>query len=633
MASGKCEVTLMSLNCTKAGMEGLDKAAVNAIIDEVSKGSKFYEAKAKAQERIDVKKEALTQKLKTLSDEAIHVAEGKADKIIQDILLTENDISQVIVHVDMDAFYAAVEEKDDPSLKICAMAVGSMGMLSTSNYLARKFGVRAGMPGFIGKKLCPQLKIVPLNFDKYRAASEQVREVFKTYDPNFCPMSLDEAYLNLTDFMLSHPSLSPGEVVHEMRAKIHEVAGLTASAGISRNTMVAKICSDQKKPNGQFELMEEESMKEFISALSVRKVGGIGNVTEQLLQVVGVESCKDILEKRGAIFLLFSELTAARLFEIALAVGGTDVADMANSERKSMSSETTFKDTSQPEKLKEICKELCDDLASGLKKEKLYGRQVTVKIKTHRFEIKTKVSNLGLATNDSALIYQTAVKILGRFIDTCSEKPLTLRLLGVRMSELSSEDSESSGHGSDQKSIMSFFKNMPTFECPLCFKSIQAANEREFNISHFEKCMKVDDNDDIEEGIANQAAASCVSRDHKCESSDAPVTASTAFGVHPNTMKSSPCSSSQVAEPRGVSSQIKADSEVDLVACPVCQKKWPLDSMNSHIDLCLNREALVDVRLDHNSQKPKRKLELNTNRPNKKTKTASIKSYFTSSMT
>ena len=134
----KDQVALMSINATKAGMEGLDKAAVNAIIEEASKGSKFYEAKKASQKRIDAKKENMRQKLKSLGQDAVRKAETKADKLIAELLMTESDSSQVIVHVDMDAFYAAVEEKDDPSLRTCPMAVGGMGMLSTSNYLARK---------------------------------------------------------------------------------------------------------------------------------------------------------------------------------------------------------------------------------------------------------------------------------------------------------------------------------------------------------------------------------------------------------------------------------------------------------------------------------------------------------------
>lgn len=147
----------------------------------------------------------------------------------------ERDLSRTIVHVDMDMFYAAVEMRDNPALRGVPMAVGGMGMLSTSNYAARKFGVRAAMPGFIAKKLCPNLVIVPGNMEKYAAVSEVVRGVFKEYDPNFAPMSLDEAYLDLTDLLAELQSTdsqkSAWSLVEEMRQKIFERTQLTASAG------------------------------------------------------------------------------------------------------------------------------------------------------------------------------------------------------------------------------------------------------------------------------------------------------------------------------------------------------------------------------------------------------------------
>ena len=126
----------------------------------------------------------------------------ESDKLLKE-LDQEFDFTRTIVHVDMDAFYAAVEMRDDPKLKNVPMAVGGNSMLSTSNYLARKFGVRAAMPGFIAKKLCPNLVIVPSHFDKYRAVSSEIRAIFKEYDPNFSPMSLDEAYLDLTEYLIS----------------------------------------------------------------------------------------------------------------------------------------------------------------------------------------------------------------------------------------------------------------------------------------------------------------------------------------------------------------------------------------------------------------------------------------------
>lgn len=583
MASKKVE--LMSINATKAGMEGLDKAAINAIIEEASKGSKFYEAKAKAQQRIDAKKDIMRHKLKTLGSEAIKSAEFKADKLMEEISVAEKDFSHVIVHVDMDAFYAAVEERDNPSLKSVPMAVGSMGMLSTSNYLARKFGVRAGMPGFIGKKLCPKLKIVPLNFDKYRAVSSQVRQVFKEYDPNFCPMSLDEAYLDLTQFLLQHPSRKPGEVVEEMRRKIQELTTLTASAGISFNTMLAKICSDLNKPNGQYELLDEGKIESFVSSLSVRKVGGIGNVTEQLLQVIGVETCADIISNRGSIFLLFSELSAVSFYRIALGVASTDIADMSNRERKSMSTETTFKDTSDPDKLRELCTELCSELASDLQGESLQGRQITLKIKTHKFSIKTKVANLMQPTSEAQVMANSATKILQKFID--AEKPLTLRLLGVRMSDLSQATVEPS-HG-----IKNFFSQEPSFECPLCGDKVQARNETAFFMTHFEKCSNSHD--------------SCAS----------------SFGTGPTAVSEKDPSNPVVA--RGGGSKNETSVHTEKVICPICQASISQELINAHIDVCLNQSAIEDLT-------KKRKNTTNNNSSSKKFRSSGggIKAYFTS---
>ncbi len=148
-------------------------------------------------------------------------ATRQADTAAAD-LRASRDLSRTIVHVDMDAFYAAVEMRDDPSLRDRPMAVGGIGMLSTSNYAARRFGVRAGMPGFIGKKLCPDLVLVELNFDKYRAVSKVVRGVFAEYDPNFSPMSLDEAYLDITNYLSARPGTGAEAVVKELRGKIEQ---------------------------------------------------------------------------------------------------------------------------------------------------------------------------------------------------------------------------------------------------------------------------------------------------------------------------------------------------------------------------------------------------------------------------
>jgi hypothetical protein len=216
----KSKLGLMSLNATKAGMQGLDTERINAIIDQASKGSKFYEAKAKNQKRIDSQVENMSLEVKKLFPANIRLAEREADGILN-VEQINVEQGRTIVHVDMDAFYAAVHERDDPSLKTKPMAVGSMGMLSTSNYLARRFGVRAGMPGFIGKKLCPGLIIIPTDFEKYTKIAAVTRKIFAEYDPNFVAMSLDEAYLDITEYLKGRKNKSEGESHSKIRQKYY----------------------------------------------------------------------------------------------------------------------------------------------------------------------------------------------------------------------------------------------------------------------------------------------------------------------------------------------------------------------------------------------------------------------------
>ena len=303
------------------------------------------------------------------------------------------------MHVDMDMFYAAVEMRDNPSLRDVPMAVGGVGMLSTSNYLARKFGVRAAMPGFIGKKLCPQLVIVPGNMEKYSQVSQVVRAVFREYDPNFAPMSLDEAYLDITD-ILAKKRAEDGEVtawslVNEMRWKIEERTELTASAGIAPNCFLAKVCSDLNKPDGQYELAPQvDIIAEFVSKLVIRKVGGIGNVQEQLLRGIGVETCGDLYRSRAEIRLLFSELSSDFYLAVSQGIGSTRLEPPEERERKSISTESTFSETSERRDLLNILSQLCKDLASDCREKNILGQSVTVKIKSHDFKIKSKVAQM-----------------------------------------------------------------------------------------------------------------------------------------------------------------------------------------------------------------------------------------------
>ena len=350
------------------------------------------------------------------------------------------------------------------------MAVGSSAMLSTSNYHARKFGVRAAMPGFIvrsiqitlfskyiffsflqAKKLCPELVIVPTNFPKYTAVSKQVQSIFADYDPEFSAASLDEAYLDITDYLAARPDMSPAQAVEEMRTRIFQTTQLTASAGIAPNGktfpleknahliyqsstagMLAKVCSDRNKPNGQFQLESNlDAVMDFVRPLPIRKISGIGNVTEQLLGSLGVTTCGDLWEKRGLLCLLFSECSYDYFIRVALGIGSNWQGD--GSERKSVSCETTFRPSGDREELCSIIRQLSSDLSEDLCRYKLSGRGVTLKYKTDNFDVKTRIVQLHQPTQDGSIIASAAIKLLPADLPK-------LRLLGVRMSQLVNQD-------------------------------------------------------------------------------------------------------------------------------------------------------------------------------------------------
>ena len=441
----------MKLNDHKAGMEGLDKEKINKIIHDASKGSKFYENEKRKEERVKERVSEIKRDLYKFNESDKQGALIEADKIV-DELQKEFDFTRTLVHVDMDAFYAAVEMRDNPKLKDIPMAVGGNSMLCTSNYLARKFGVRAAMPGFIAKKLCPELVIVPTNFDKYKKVSAEIRDIFREYDPNFSPMSLDEAYLDLTDYLArlgvvqvntdtdNEEKITAAErVVDEIRNRIHEKTQLTASAGIAPNLMLSKICSDFNKPNGQYYLKpDKDIVKQFIQDLPIRKVFGIGRVTEQMLKALDITYCRDLLAKRHIIFLIFSSTTFNYFMRVAFGISGNRI---IHDDRKSMSVERTFQNQQNKEKLLEICHSLCEDLAKDLKKENLCIRNVTLKYKLSSFDTKTRSKTIPYSIYKSDDIFRFLKEILLKEIQAFKKanKTFELRLMGVRGSHFYDE--------------------------------------------------------------------------------------------------------------------------------------------------------------------------------------------------
>ena len=243
-----------------------------------------------------------------------------------------------ILHIDMDCFYAAIEVRDNPALKGKAVAVGGRerGVLTTANYEARKYGCRSAMPTFKALQLCPDLIVMPTRFEVYREESRKVRDVFNRYTHLVEPLSLDEAYLDVTSNNESGVSIAS-----QIRRRIEEETGLTASAGIAPNKLLAKIASDWKKPNGQFEIKPGE-VEEFLEHLPVRRLHGVGSKTEERLASVDVLTCGDL--QRISKFELADLFGSWGLELYALCRGIDNRPVRTDRIRKSVSSERTLKE-------------------------------------------------------------------------------------------------------------------------------------------------------------------------------------------------------------------------------------------------------------------------------------------------
>lgn len=291
-----------------------------------------------------------------------------------------------------------MHERDTPSLAGRPFAVGGVGMISTASYAARRFGVRSAMPGFIGQRLCPGLLFVPPDFLRYEAAAEAVRGVLRDFDPRFSAASLDEAALDVTDYCAAS-GLGGAEVAALLRRRVHEATGLTASAGVAPNALLAKIASDVEKPNGQHVVPAERgACMAFMGGLEVRKVPGIGRVMQHVLAALGVATGADVLARRGLLAALFSPAALDFFLRSALGLGPTEHAPApAPGEvgRSSVSRETPFPAVSAAGELESLARQLAARVADDLAGEGLQGRTVTLKLKLTSFEVRVRWGGKG----------------------------------------------------------------------------------------------------------------------------------------------------------------------------------------------------------------------------------------------
>ena len=322
---------------------------------------------------------------------------------------------------------------DRPELKDVPMAVGK-GVLTTCNYHARKFGCRSGMAGFVAMKLCPQLICLPLNFEKYTAKAQEVREILADYDSRFESASIDEAYLNITQYC-EEKQMDPEDVVTQLRNEVAEKTKITISAGIAANAKIAKIASNRNKPNGQFRVANDRTtIVAFMRDLPTRKVNGVGRVFERELDAIGVKTCGDIYALRSYLPKLFGEKAFQFLMQCYLGLGRTKIQPAEEYVRKSVGTESTFRDMSDRTELREKLRWIAEELEKDLTRTQFKGRTLVLKIKLHTYEVYTRQTAPPKAVCKADDLYTYALPILAKME---KEIPgMKLRLMGLRCTHL-----------------------------------------------------------------------------------------------------------------------------------------------------------------------------------------------------
>lgn len=471
-----------------------------------------------------------------------------------------------MVHIDCDAFYAAVEELDRPELKDVPFSVGK-GVLTTCNYHARKYGCRSGMAGFVAKKLCPQLIQIPLNFDKYTAKAQEVREIIVDYDPRFESASIDEAYLNITDYCEKN-DIDPEVAVEQLRREVHEKTKITVSAGIAANAKLAKICSNQNKPNGQFHLQSDRNViMAFMRNLPTRKVNGIGRVFERELDAIGIKTCGDIYTYRQYLSKLFGDKAFAFLMQCYLGLGRTKVQPAEEYERKSVGTESTFGDMSDPVELRDKLRATAEELEKDMLRTQFKGRTLCLKVKLHTYEVFTRQIIPPKAVYLADDLYKHSVPMLAKLEQ---EFPgMRLRLMGLRCTHLVSMK---------KPDTMAFFgfKKRPT-ETLESGDSLDTAKRKAEALEDGEGEWEAWPDEMLFEDAERQER-----EDHmeQLESLSQEIDKRRHHGkeIVPNPKK-------------------EATPEEEWWDCPICLRPQAASEkdFNEHIDLCLSRQTIRDV--------------------------------------
>jgi DNA polymerase-4 len=342
-----------------------------------------------------------------------------------------------IIHIDMDAFYASVEQRDRPEIRGKPVIVGWPGersVVCAASYEARKFGVHSAMPSSRARRLCPDAVFIAPNFDKYRDVSHQIRDIFLRHTPLVEPLSLDEAFLDVTEELTGIPTAT--ETAEKIRSEIRNETQLTASAGVAPNKFLAKIASDWKKPDGCF-VIRPHQIEAFLVGLPVRKIPGVGKATEKIMTDMGVATVGDL--QRFTVEQLTDRFGkwGTRLWELARGIDDHPVSP--SHKRKSWSSESTFPKDITLDEVADYIRNEAHSLWESLAQRKLVGRTVTVKLRTGAFVTATRRHTPELPPASGDDLARIGVSLLEKFDFPAGSR---YRLAGIGVSNFVEEEQQ-----------------------------------------------------------------------------------------------------------------------------------------------------------------------------------------------
>jgi len=339
-----------------------------------------------------------------------------------------------IIHIDMDAFYASVELKDHPELKDLPVVISShhpRAVIAAASYPARKFGLRSAMSMSQAKKLCPQVLVIEPNFEKYRAVSTQIHQIFQRYTHIIEPLSLDEAYLDVTENLKNIPSAT--EVAIQIRHDIFQVTGLTASAGVAPNKFLAKIASDWHKPNGIC-VIKPSQVQNFIQHLALKKIPGVGKVTQEKLKALQLETLGDLQQMDEAILIQHFGKYGQQLYLYAQGIDERPV--QTERERRQISKETTFDDDLILTECHNYWPKLIDQVWASLEKKQLSARGVSAKLKLKNFQVLQHSKSFKQPLENKQQLEDVLQQLL---IEMRISKHAQFRLIGIGVYQLSEQ--------------------------------------------------------------------------------------------------------------------------------------------------------------------------------------------------